>query len=289
MKICLECHTNFDCDDWQCPSCGKTPGQKDGFLAFAPSFSDENTGFEAGFFENLYALEKKNFWFRCRNKLIQWAMDEYCYKAGSFLEIGCGTGFVISGLKRSFPDTKYFGSEIFSTGLSYAKSRLPGVTLFQMDARNIPFREEFEGIGAFDVLEHIEEDEVVLSQIYKALKPGGSLLLTVPQHKFLWSKVDEFSCHKRRYSAYEIRSKARKVGFKILKTASFACSLVPFMALRKIRYGSTEFDPVSELKINPLIDILFERLLDMERTIVSCGLPLPAGGSILLVGKKEAA
>lgn len=40
-----------------------------------------------------------------------------------------------------------------------AAQRVPDAFLFQMDACHIPFREEFDLIGAFDVLEHIEIDQ----------------------------------------------------------------------------------------------------------------------------------
>ena len=50
---------------------------------------------------------------------------------------------------------------------------------------------------AFDVIEHIDEDEMVLTQMYKALQPNGGMILTVPQHPFLWSNQDEFACHVR--------------------------------------------------------------------------------------------
>jgi 2-polyprenyl-3-methyl-5-hydroxy-6-metoxy-1,4-benzoquinol methylase len=42
-----------------------------------------------------------------------------------------------------------------------------------MDARNIPFAEEFDIIGAFDVLEHIEQDTDVLAKMYQATQNGG--------------------------------------------------------------------------------------------------------------------
>ena len=50
---------------------------------------------------------------------------------------------------------------------------MPEARFFQMDARNIPFENEFDVIGVFDVLEHIEEDEIVFSQIFRAVKSGG--------------------------------------------------------------------------------------------------------------------
>lgn len=66
-----------------------------------------------------------------------------------------------------------------------------------MDARRIPFEGEFDVIGAFDVLEHIEEDERVLGQLNAALRSGGGIIATVPQHQWLWSEMDTVSGHRR--------------------------------------------------------------------------------------------
>ena len=41
-----------------------------------------------------------------------------------------------------------------------------------------------ENIGAFDVLEHIQEDTAVLPQLFQATRPGGGIMLTVPQHPY---------------------------------------------------------------------------------------------------------
>ena len=62
-------------------------------------------------------------------------------------------------------------------------------------------------IGAFDVLEHIADDELVLSQMHQAVRKGGGIILTVPQHSFLWSEIDEYSRHVRRYSVSELKLK----------------------------------------------------------------------------------
>ncbi|MEI7996904.1 MAG: class I SAM-dependent methyltransferase, partial [Methylococcaceae bacterium] len=144
-----------------------------GFISYAPELALEGGGgFKSGFFRDLAALEDKNFWFRSRNNLIVWALGKYNPSFRSFLEIGCGTGYVLSGISKAFPDRKFFGSEIFTTGLSFAAERLTSAHLMQMDAREIPFVEELYVIGAFDVLEHIKEDDEVLVQVHQALKPG---------------------------------------------------------------------------------------------------------------------
>jgi SAM-dependent methyltransferase len=201
MKRCLACNIRYASSIFDCPSCGFRPTHVDGFPAYAPDFAHGGGGFKTSFFSELARLEDGNFWFQSRNKLILWSLGEYCRNFQSFLEIGCGTGYVLSGISKLFPNATLHGSEIFTAGLGFAAAKLPLVNFIQMDGRNIPFDEEFDVIGAFDVLEHIEEDELTLAQMHAALKPRGIMLITVPQHAWLWSPIDEYACHVRRYTA----------------------------------------------------------------------------------------
>ena len=110
--------------------------------------------------------------------------------------------------------------------------RVPQAELLQMDARAIPFVEHFDIIGMFDVLEHIEDDRGVLEQTHRALRPGGGLIITVPQHRFLWSRYDEHAHHVRRYAADEIAEKVTAAGFRIIMTTSFVRIVVVLSLLR---------------------------------------------------------
>jgi 2-polyprenyl-3-methyl-5-hydroxy-6-metoxy-1,4-benzoquinol methylase len=158
-----------------------------------------------------------------------------------------------------------------------------------MDARFIPYESELDAIGAFDVLEHIEEDEVVLEQIYKALKPGGIVFITVPQHRWLWSIVDEYACHVRRYVANELHNKARKTGFDIIRSTSFVSTLLPAMFLsRFFQRGkkNMNIDEMAELRINPILNKIFEWFLGFELALIRIGISLPIRGSRLLIARK---
>jgi SAM-dependent methyltransferase len=290
MKRCLCCDARYSSSIQNCPSCSSDIKLIDGFDSYAPDFAHEGGGFKSSSFSDLALLEDANFWFRSRNKLLMWAIEKYCPNFQSLLEIGCGTGYVLSGISKKFPHSNLFGSEIFTTGLNFAAERLPLVKLMQMDARNIPYIEEFDVIGAFDVLEHIEEDEHVLSQIHTALNPGGHVILTVPQHAWLWSAVDEYSCHARRYSITDLRNKFERAGFSIVRTTSFVTTLLPFMAVSRMRSRnqSTEtIDPTKEFKIPSLINTLFYKLLRAECCLIKAGINFPVGGSRLVIAQKK--
>lgn len=289
VRLCIECGKSFDGQDLKCPFCQHEPQRLGGHLAFAPKLAEDNEGFNPENFVTLFNLEASNFWFRARNRLIVWALQRYFPEARNFLEIGCGTGFVLSGIRDALPSLTLSGSEIFCAGLLFAAQRLPGVELFQMDARRIPFREEFDVIGAFDVLEHVKEDEEVLSQMYQATRKGGGILITVPHHPFLWSASDDFARHVRRYKTRELRDKVKRAGFDVLRITSFVSLLLPLLVLSRFkqRFDSKEFDPSSEFNISSLVNNTLERMLDGERTMIRAGVSFPAGGSLLLVARRN--
>ncbi|NMN73795.1 class I SAM-dependent methyltransferase [Rhizobium sp. 57MFTsu3.2] len=289
MKQCIACGDKYHVSGRTCPSCGVSPAVVGGFDAYAPDFAYDGGGFSASYFSELARLEETNFWFRARNKIILWALERYVPNCKSLLEIGCGTGFVLTGIASKFPSIELTGSEIFAEGLEFASKRLPSADLMQMDAQRIPFVDEFDVVGAFDVLEHIKEDKIVLGQIHKALKPNGVVLLTVPQHQWLWSTVDEYAFHERRYSAFEIEEKVRDANFQIIRSSSFVTALLPAMAISRVfqKHIAKEFDPAGELKINHSVNFLLEKMMMIELAGLKIGMNYPLGGSRLVIARKS--
>jgi SAM-dependent methyltransferase len=245
-----------------------------GYLAFASDWPNAFEGVEAELFSILVEIEPGHFWFESRNKLIIWSLQQFFPEVRNFLEIGCGTGFVLSGIKKALPHVEVAGSDVFIKGLSFANKRVPEARLFQMDARHIPFEEEYDVVGLFDVLEHIEEDEVVLQELFRATKLGGGIILTVPQHPFLWSHFDTISHHQRRYSCSEMLQKVERAGFTIKRVTSFMSFLFPLLFASRLqqRGPQADYNIRTQLEKNRIVNFSLRKILNLEVGLIRGGL-----------------
>lgn len=246
----------------------------------APVLALGGAGFHPEAFAVLARLEAANFWFRARNRLIVWALRHCFPDMARFLEIGCGTGYVLSGIADAFPQAHLVGSEVISAGLSFASRRLPKAELLQMDARSIPYDSEFDIFGAFDVLEHTEEDEAVLVEMHRAIAPHGGIILTVPLHPWLWSQQDEYACHMRHYRVGELSEKVRRAGVRLLLQTAFVSLLLPAMVVSRLanRYALAMADPLAELRLPGLINRVFLDVMQAEFGLIRAGMLSPVGG-----------
>ncbi len=258
-----------------------------GFLSFVPGSDGGGEGFDPGVFETLARIESGSFWFAARNRLIKWALAKYFPDAKTLFEAGCGTGFALTEIQKSFPAIEVSGADLFTRGLEFAAGRLfPGTELYQIDAARIPFKDEFDVVCSLDSLEHIKDDEGALRGMFEAVRPGGGLLCSVPQHPWLWSDFDAQSRHERRYAARDLKQKVERAGFSIVFSTSFMTLLFPAMLASRIvwklkpgREATSEFKP-------GFINAAMGAAAAAEARAIIAGARFPFGGSLLVVAKK---
>jgi 2-polyprenyl-3-methyl-5-hydroxy-6-metoxy-1,4-benzoquinol methylase len=263
-------------------------------------YSPEVAGSYANYPDRGFDLTDKNgessFWVRSRNRLFKRIVYDNLSSTGKtkFLEIGCATGGFIQQIVGN-KNLEITGSEIYLKGLLYAKKNLPNVEFIQFDVTQGLIGEEFDLIVAFDVLEHIENDVAAIKNINKMLHNGGGLIITVPQHKFLWSKLDEILKHKRRYSRRELVTKLQENGFDIRQVTSFLFVLFPLMLISRIfdkgrnQPPSDEPDSVAfekRVKFPNALNWLLDLFMRIDEVLIRLGISLPFGGTLVIVARK---
>ncbi len=255
---------------------------------FAPELADTVSGIDPKVFDELSELEAGYFWFVARSELIVGLADKFFPQARRCLEIGCGTGAVLRELAASRSWERLVGSELHPAGLVHARRRLPsGAEFVQMDARDVPAAGLFDLTGAFDVIEHIADDEKVLRGLRAATRTGGGTIIAVPQHPWLWSRADEVAYHQRRYRRGELEAKLARNGYEVLFSSSFTALLLPLMAASRLRGSGNENDEdgFHEFRLNRHLNKLFTAILRGEIRMTLAGVRWPAGGSRIVVGR----
>ena len=160
-------------------------------------------------------VETKHFWFAARGQMLAALINRFIPEKhrGSFLEIGCGTGIVLTQLQALGFDVT--GLDVNEAAITYAKKRCPDAKLIRKSIYSFQSPVRYRAIGAFDVLEHQARDMEFLKRCYGFLEDNGMLFLTVPAGMWLWNRIDVLSGHKRRYEEKELSEKLTKAGFTV--------------------------------------------------------------------------
>ena len=75
--------------------------------------------------------------------------------------------------------------------------------------------------GAFDIVEHVDDEDGALSEISRVTKAGAVLMLSVPLHPTRWTPFDDFVGHRRRYEPERLSTKLAEHHLVIERSAVF--------------------------------------------------------------------
>ncbi len=249
------------------------------------------SGYDAKHFDRLVEVEDRHFWFASRNRLLSAVFAKLTIPDDArVLEVGTGTGNTLRVLERAFPRATLVGVDLFEEGLVAARRRTMA-HLVRAKIEQLPFQSQFDLIGAFDVMEHVEDDRAALTHLGHLLTPGGHLVLTVPAGARLWSRFDTDSHHFRRYEPDQLRDRLVDAGFVIEQLTYFFAALYP--AMRGLRWlsdrlpgGKEASSPVArELRVVPIANAAAIAILEVEARLASAGVRLPIGTSLLAVAR----
>jgi len=228
------------------------------------------------------AYEDSHWWFLGRRSIIAKILDDLPLpRNAKIMEIGCGTGGNLSLLSRY---GEVHGVELDNFARNYALQRNIAPVISGSLPDDIPYPDNFfDLIVLLDVLEHVEEDERSLVELYKKQKPGGYLLLTVPAFPSLWSAHDESHHHKRRYTIRTLGPIVVKANYNIIYHSYMNTILFPIIAglrlIKRTHGGDDLFMPPK------VINNLLYNLFSAERHFLNI-LSLPFGTSLLILARR---
>lgn len=241
---------------------------------------------EPQIYRQMHAVEDRHWWFGGRRAIVRSVIEQLPLPARPrILEAGCGTGGNLPLLAACGEVT---GLEYDHEAAKLARERQCGTVLQASLADRLPFREgQFDLVVLLDVLEHLDDDTTSLQTLFRHVRPGGFVVITVPAFMFLWSAHDRDHRHKRRYVARELHACVRAAGFEAAQLSYFNTFLFPVIAAVRLCERLRETHAANpDLQLpRPFVNGALRRLFGSERHLIRF-VPLPIGVSLLAVGRR---
>lgn len=241
--------------------------------------------------KTFYKVEVEHWWWRGRRNILKkFLSTKQNTKPNVILDAGCGTGSTIKFLSQ-YGVT--YGVDVSSVATAFCRKR--GLKHIKTgDVSKLPYEDTFfDIVSCMDVLEHIEDDEKAVKELFRILKPGGELILTIPALPFIFSGHDRAQGHFRRYSRSDVRRLLESNGFTEKRTThfnvllSFPIILIRLLSRFKPFAKAADFDSKLNYdiykikKVNDMLSFIFS----LEAILLQ-KFDLPFGVSILAIYQK---
>ncbi|RYY70743.1 MAG: class I SAM-dependent methyltransferase [Chitinophagaceae bacterium] len=235
-------------------------------------------------------LEKAHWWFVVRQKIILYFLHKHIKGSSlKILNIGAAGGASSKWLQE-------FGEVVSVENESFFIDHLrsEGMNVTDASIISMPFPDNsFDLVCAFDVIEHVEQDDVALKEINRVCKSHGTVCITVPAFQSLWSNHDVVNRHFRRYKKKELHKRIETVNGLSIKEMAYFNSLLflPIFVARRVGpiFSSRKEDRSDfELyKTSSLLNGILKAVFSFEQSLLK-KISFPFGVSLICVLRKTA-
>lgn len=246
---------------------------------------------DRSFLDDYFKMEREHWWFRVREGIILDQFRSMIYKAKplNILNVGAATG-------RSSEMLESFGQiqsiEYDQPSYQFCRDVLK-MKIDQGSITELPYPDNaYDCVCAFDVVEHVEDHQKAISELFRVCKPGGKIFITVPAFMSLWSNHDVVNHHFRRYRKQQMLDLFSANGGRLLRTTYFNFFLfIPIFLVRSLqriffRKKQEELKPDNDMIKSGLINTIFQSIFSFERSLVK-KMNFPFGVSLMVVWKKQ--
>lgn len=209
------------------------------------------------------ALEGSHWWYAERRHLLATAIRGIT--PGSAADIGAAGGGNTQVLAKH--GWRALAIEYGNDGAEVCSER--GLPVIRADATRLPLQDDsLDLVTAFDVLEHIEDDDSAVQEIRRVVRPSGTILIAVPADPRLWSAHDVAVDHVRRYTRESMLDLLRRNDIVVEDCSSWNVLLRPVVAMR--RHKTTGSDLT---EMNPVVNTALRGIVAVERYLPVKKLP----------------
>ena len=246
---------------------------------------------DRSFLDDYFKMEREHWWFRVREGIILDQFRSMIYKAKplNILNVGAATG-------RSSEMLESFGQiqsiEYDQPSYQFCRDVLK-MKIDQGSITELPYPDNaYDCVCAFDVVEHVEDHQKAISELFRVCKPGGKIFITVPAFMSLWSNHDVVNHHFRRYRKQQMLDLFSANGGRLLRTTYFNFFLfMPIFMVRSVqrifsRKKQEELKPDNDMIESGLINTIFQSIFSFERSLLK-KMNFPFGVSLMLVWEKQ--
>lgn len=240
-----------------------------------------------------YKYEREHWFFLARNFILMQHLKKQIGKSNSIkiLNIGIATGKT-SELLSEFGEVK--SVEFDEACFNFTKEKVPQLDLIQGSILELPFEDnQFDLVCAFDVIEHVKDDELAVSEMKRVCKKKGMVFVSVPAYKFLWSDHDVINMHERRYTRSMLVKLFKEDGKIIFRSYFNFWLFLPILLYRKVvsPFVSNDSEQVAKdfnvTGNSNLVHKILLKLFKSESSIMNRGVSFPFGVSLLLSWRNQ--
>lgn len=183
-------------------------------------------------YPELYQVEERHWWHRQKRRIIHSLINRYHSQPGKVLDVGCGSGKILVELQ-----SQGWQAEGVDTVVAQARRRDLKLKKINLQTQPLPYRKNyFDLVICLDTLEHMADDRLLMAEMARVVKPGGTIIISVPAYQRLFSYWDTMLGHFRRYNRRTLlQAIPKKTLTPVLVSYFFSFLLLPAIFIRLIK------------------------------------------------------
>ena len=229
-------------------------------------------------------LHERHWWWRAREAVVVRELERMRPPDGwqRALDVGCGDGLFFDVLERYAQEVE--GVEPDTALVSPQRAEDGRIHPWPFDSSFRPGR-TYDLMLFLDVFEHIRDASGAVTHAASLLQPGGTVIVTVPAYRHLWTTHDELNRHVTRYSRGELVRLLSK-SLDVVHARHFFGWVHPAKIFQRVVEAVRRPEPSPPgIPPAPINRVLYA--LSRVDEAVSRHLPLPIGSSLLAVARKR--